>query len=395
MIYCVGDNPIELQRKEREEYIPRFLSMVFNELKHVLDHFQYRGTYAGVEELQSGNINATYRLSYTENGKPVSYVLQKINTVAFQDPVGLMKNIEAVIGHIAAAMEKKGMDPERHLLRFIPTDNGSLLYHDKNDAYWRSYVFIDNATAYDRIENPRHFYEAGRGFGEFQKYLIDFPADTLTETIPGFHNTKKRFFDFVNAVSADRAGRVAGLEAEIDFFFDRRKMMNRIVDLIGAGRLPLRVTHNDTKLNNVLLDNTTGKALCVIDLDTVMPGSPLYDYGDAIRYGANRAAEDEPDLSRISLDMELFKAFTEGFISETAGTLTDEELQFLPLGVEVLTCELAMRFLTDYLNGDEYFKIKYPDHNLVRARAQMQLLRDIEEKYEDMCRYIQALISTL
>ena len=172
-------------------------------------------------------------------------------------------------------------------------------------------------------------------------------------------------------------------------------MMNRIVDLIGAGRLPLRVTHNDTKLNNVLLDNDTGKALCVIDLDTVMPGSALYDYGDAIRYGANRAAEDEPELSRIGLDMELFKAFTDGFVSETAGTLTEEELQFLPLGVEVLTCELAMRFLTDYLNGDEYFKIKYPDHNLVRARAQMQLLRDIEEKYDDMCRYIQTLIPAL
>ncbi len=371
------------------------MTMVFNDLKHVLDHFCYRGTYVDVEELQSGNINATYRLSYTDNGKPISYVLQKINTVAFHDPVGLMHNIESVIGHISASMEKKGVDSERHLLRFIPTDTGSLLYCDKNNAYWRSYVFIDNATAYDRIEDPRHFYEAGRGFGEFQKYLIDFPADSLTETIPGFHNTKKRFFDFVNAVSADRAGRAAGLEEEIDFFFDRRKMMNRIVDLIGAGRLPLRVTHNDTKLNNVLLDNDTGKALCVIDLDTVMPGSALYDYGDAIRYGANRAAEDEPELSRIGLDMELFKAFTDGFVSETAGTLTEEELQFLPLGVEVLTCELAMRFLTDYLNGDEYFKIKYPDHNLVRARAQMQLLRDIEEKYDDMCRYIQTLIPAL
>lgn len=371
---------------------PRTHAMIYNDLKHVLRHFRYQGEYIQAVELQAGNINATYRLSYSGNGKPVDYILQRINTVAFHEPVELMKNVQLVIDHIAAAMARQKVDTDRRILEFIPTDTGSLIYQDDKGGFWRSYIFIDNATAYDRIEDPRHFYEAGRGFGEFQKYLFDFPADKLVETIPNFHNTKKRFFDFVAAVAADKAGRAAALEKEIDFFFDRRKMMSRIVDLIDAGELPLRVTHNDTKLNNVLLDTTTGKALCVIDLDTVMPGSPLYDYGDAIRYGANRAAEDESDLSRISLDMELFKAFTEGFVSETAGALTAAELQYLPLGVEVLTCELAMRFLTDYLNGDEYFKVKYPTHNLVRARAQMQLLLDIESKHDAMCAYINQLV---
>ena len=366
--------------------------MIYNDLKHVLRHFRYQGEYIQAVELQAGNINATYRLSYSGNGKPVDYILQRINTVAFHEPVELMKNVQLVIDHIAAAMARQKVDTDRRILEFIPTDTGSLIYQDDKGGFWRSYIFIDNATAYDSIEDPRHFYEAGRGFGEFQKYLFDFPADKLVETIPNFHNTKKRFFDFVAAVAADKAGRAAALEKEIDFFFDRRKMMSRIVDLIDAGELPLRVTHNDTKLNNVLLDTTTGPALCVIDLDTVMPGSPLYDYGDAIRYGANRAAEDESDLSRISLDMELFKAFTEGFVSETAGALTAAELQYLPLGVEVLTCELAMRFLTDYLNGDEYFKVKYPTHNLVRARAQMQLLLDIESKHDAMCAYINQLV---
>jgi len=366
--------------------------MVYNELKHILKHFRYQGDYVHAEELQAGNINATYRLSYTGDGKPVDYILQRINTVAFHEPVELMNNVQRVIDHIAAAMERQGMDTDRRILKFIPTDNGTLLYEDGKGGFWRSYVFVDRCTAHDSIEDPRDFYEAGRGFGEFQKYLFDFPADQLVETIPGFHNTKKRFFDFVAAVAADKAGRAAALEEEIDFFFERRKMMSRIVELIDAGELPLRVTHNDTKLNNVLLDDETGKALCVIDLDTVMPGSPLYDYGDAIRYGANQAAEDEEELEKIGLDMELFKAFTEGFVSETAGALTDTELRYLPLGVEVLTCELAMRFLTDYLNGDEYFKVKYPHHNLVRARAQMQLLRDVEAKYDEMCAYVNSLV---
>ncbi|MBP3370524.1 MAG: phosphotransferase, partial [Clostridia bacterium] len=198
---------------------------------------------------------------------------------------------------------------------------------------------------------------------------------------------------FVAAIADDKAGRVREIEAEIDFLFDRRKMMGDIVDKVDAGILPMRVTHNDTKLNNVLIDNATGKAACVIDLDTVMPGSSLYDYGDAIRFGASTAAEDEPDLDKITINMELFKLFTKGFVEEIAHALTKEEIHYLPLGAKVMTCELALRFLTDYINGDEYFRINSPDHNLVRARAQMKLLTEIEKKYDEMTAYVDSLIS--
>ncbi len=365
--------------------------MIYNNLKRILGHFRYVGRYLSAEELTSGNINATYCLRYAQaDGGVRKYILQRINTVAFRDPESVMRNIGLVSEHIAAAMTAAGIDTDRRILEFIRADNGTLLFEDENHGFWRSYIYVDHATAHDYIDDPALFYEAGRGFGEFQRYLTDFPAEKLAETIPNFHNTEKRFYDFVAAVAADRAGRAAGLEKEIDFFFDRRKMMSRIVRLMADGKLPARVTHNDTKLNNVLIDDLTGKALCVIDLDTVMPGSVLYDYGDAVRYGASTAAEDEPDVSKIDINMDLFRRFTDGFLEGTAGTLTPEEIRCLPLGIHVITCELAMRFLTDYLNGDEYFKVDYPDHNLVRAWAQMALLAQIEKRYDEMNAYVKA-----
>ncbi len=367
--------------------------MLYNDIKHIIKQFAFQGKYISAEELTSGNINSTYVLTYEQtDGSRKRYILQKINTVAFKNPHELMTNIQLVVNHITAAMARSKVDCDRKTLEFVCNKQGSYIYHDENNQYWRSYVFIDDAIAYDSIENPQHFYEAGRGFGEFQKYLFDFPAEKLTATIPDFHNTTKRFYAFVAAVAEDRAGRVAFLEKEIDFFFDRRKLMNKILALTDAGVLPERVTHNDTKLNNVLIDNATGKALCVIDLDTVMPGSILYDYGDAIRYGACTAAEDEADLTKIGVDMDLFRLFTDGFVSEIAHTITDDEIKNLPLGVLVITCELAMRFLTDYINGDEYFKVKYPEHNLVRAHAQMKLLEEFEKRYDEMQAYVCGLI---
>ncbi len=367
--------------------------MIYNEIKHILKQFAFQGKYVEAEEINSGNINVTYALTYElEDGSIKRYVLQRINTVAFKNPYELITNIQLVINHITAAMARLKIDCNRKALEFVPAKLGGYLYCDDHNHYWRSYIFIDNATAYDSIEEPCHFYEAGRGFGEFQKYLFDFPSEKLTETIPDFHNTTKRFYAFVAAVAEDRAGRVSSLEKEIDFFFDRRKMMNSIIALTERGVLPERVTHNDTKLNNVLIDNETGKALCVIDLDTVMPGSILYDYGDAIRYGASTAAEDEEDTSKIDVDMNLFRLFTDGFVSEIAHTITDDEIKNLPLGVLVITCELAMRFLTDYINGDEYFKVKYPEHNLVRAHAQMKLLEAFEAHYDEMQAYVCGLI---
>ncbi len=367
--------------------------MIYNDIKHILKKFCFRGKYVSAEEMTSGNINATYRLHYLqEDGSTLQYVLQRINTVAFKNPEELMANIQLVVNHITAARARLNKECDRRVLEFIPTQEGKYLYKDENGFYWRADIFISGATAYNSIEDPRHFYEAGRAFGKFQRYLSDFPAEKLSATIPYFHHTTKRFYAFVAAVAEDRAGRVAGLSEEIDFFFDRRKMMNSIVALLEAGVIPERVTHNDTKLNNVLIDNESGKAICVIDLDTVMPGSILYDYGDAIRYGACTTAEDEPNTEKIGVNMELFRLFTDAFVSEISHTITEEEIRNLPLGVLVMTCELAMRFLTDYINGDEYFKVQYPEHNLVRAHAQMKLLTEFEAHYEEMQAYIETLL---
>ena len=322
-------------------------------------------------------------------------MLQRINTEAFRNPEALMENIRLVTGHIRAALVAAGQDPARRVLEFLPAADGSLLHREPDGGCWRCYRFVDGVTAYDRIESPAQFCEAGRGFGAFQTMLADFPADRLTETIPFFHDTPRRYGTFRAAVAEDAAGRASSLAADIAFFDSRAARMRGIVDRLASGELPLRVTHNDTKLNNVLIDNATHRALCVIDLDTVMPGSVLYDFGDAVRYGACTAAEDEPDTARIGFDMTLFRAFAEGFLSETADRLTDAELSLLPLGVEVITCELAMRFLTDYLDGDRYFKIRYSDHNLVRARAQMKLLTEVEAHRDEMNACVAELRKTL
>ena len=365
--------------------------MLYNEIKHVLPEFQFEGKYRSVEELHSGNINRTYHLEYALDGRALHYTLQHINNYVFKDPARVMRNIERVTGHLRDRLIAEGMDPRRHVLALVPSKSGDTLYQDAEGGFWRAYHFIENATAYDQVRVPRQFFEAGRGFGMFQRRLFDFPAEELFETIPNFHHTTKRFYAFVQSVSEDRAGRVSELEDEIEFFFERRRMMGQIVKLLAEGRLPVRVTHNDTKVNNVMIDDVTGEAICVIDLDTVMPGSSLYDYGDAIRFGASAAAEDEPDPSKISLDMEKFEQFTLGFFQETKGFLTKEELLLMPLGAKVMTCELAMRFLKDYIDGDLYFKVKSPEHNLVRARAQMKLLTDIEAKYDRMTEFVEKL----
>ncbi len=362
-----------------------------NRIISVAAHFALGGVPTRVKELTAGNINVTYRLDMGEASDAPRYVLQRINTEAFKDPASLMENIGLVTAHIRAGYEAEGVDPARRVLSFVPTEGGSLLYMDDEGGAWRAYRYVDGVTAYNTIESAELFREAGRGFGDFQARLADFPADQLTETIPGFHDTAKRYGAFCAAIEADAAGRAAGIPEELAFFHERRALMSAIVDRLGTA-FPVRVTHNDTKLNNVLIDDATGKALCVIDLDTVMPGSALYDYGDAVRYGACTAAEDEPDTSKIGFDMDLFRAFTEGFVSATAGGLTPDEIRALPLGIAVITCELAMRFLTDYLNGDTYFKTAYPTHNLVRARAQMQLLRCVEAHMEEMEAFVEGLL---
>ena len=361
----------------------------------IASHFRLGGTPVGVKELTSGNINTTYRVDMGADPDAAHYVLQRINTNAFHDPVALMENIGRVTAHIRASLEAEGQSTDRRVLRFVESDNGTFLYTapvgTAGEGTWRAYRHVDHVTAYDHLDSPNLFYEAGRGFGEFQTRLADFPADELTEAIPHFHDTPYRYETFLRSVEADRAGRVAEVAEEIEFVNSRRELMSGIVDRLATGELPLRVTHNDTKVNNVLIDNRTGCAVCVIDLDTVMPGSSLYDYGDAIRFGACTAAEDEKDISKIDFDMTLFEAFTRGFV-EMAGNLTRTELLLLPLGALVMTCELVMRFLTDYLDGDVYFKTRYPGHNLVRTRAQMQLLRKMEDNYDAMCAFVASLV---
>ena len=367
--------------------------MIYNDIKLILPQFCFKGAYQSAKELHSGNINTTYHVIYEEEGVQHDYVLQRINSYVFKNPQGVMNNIARVTSHLRNSLIKNGEDPARRVLEVIPTHAGELMYVDGNGDFWRAYPFITDATAYDTVDSPELFCEIGRAFGNFQKLLCDFPADELFDSIPDFHNTYKRFFTFVNSVGKDAAGRVAKAEEEIEFMFEHRKMMSSIVKLIDAGTLPLRVTHNDTKSNNIMVDNKTGKGLCVIDLDTIMPGSVLYDYGDAIRFGASTAAEDEPDTGKIALDLDKTYAFTKGFIEETNGFLTDEELRLLPLGVKVITCELAMRFLTDYLDGDLYFKVNSPEHNIIRARAQIALLKDIERKEAQLQKMVDELIA--
>lgn len=366
--------------------------MIYNRIKHIIPEFQFSGRYLTGEELNSGNINNTYHLIYQQkDGTSSQYILQQINSYAFKDPAAVMRNIEMVSDHMKTVMEDHGISPERRMLELIRTKKGSFMLETANGGFWRAYKYIDHARAYDQVTKPEHFYETGRAFGEFQRLLTDFPAEKLSETIPNFHNTQRRFYAFVAAVAEDKAGRVKDLEDEIEFFFERRKMMSEIVKKLESGLLPVRVTHNDTKINNVMIDSETDKAICVIDLDTVMPGSALYDYGDAIRSGANTAAEDEPDTTKISLDLNLFEQFTRGFLSEVHNILTEEEIRLLPLSIKVIACELAMRFLTDYIDGDLYFKVRSPEHNLIRARAQMKLLTDVEAKFDTLNDMVQKI----
>ena len=359
-----------------------------NEIMQVASHFRLAGEVERFAELTAGLINNSYRLSCGTK----EYVLQQINTYVFKQPEQVMSNVQRVTEHLRRKLTEAGEDPARRALHLIETTDGGNMYRDEQGRCWRVYDFITDALTRDRVETAEQFRQVGAAFGEFQRMLFDFPAAELYETIPHFHDTRKRFETFRQAVATDRAGRVKDLAPEISFFLNREEMMSSIVVAIERGELPLRVTHNDTKTNNVMLDAQSGMALCVIDLDTVMPGSALYDYGDALRFGASSAAEDEPDLSKIWLDMDYFRAFTDGFVPQVRQALTVAELKLLPLGLKVITCELAMRFLTDYIDGDLYFKIRYPEHNLVRTRAQMRLLEDIEARYDELCAYTARLM---
>ncbi len=348
----------------------------------ILEKFALPGGYAVAEtkQLNAGNINRTYRVTMADGSR---YILQNINTNVFRDPDGLMNNIFGVCEHLKKKLPA-GADPLRETMTFIKTADGGHYFRDDEDRCWRMYVYID-ADSYDSPTKPGLFGKAGKAFGDFQKKLADYPADTLCETIPNFHNTPSRYRDFLNAVEhCALPERLNEAEKEISFLLERRNLASLATDRLKTGEIPLRVTHNDTKLNNILMDKQTGEGLCVIDLDTVMPGSLLYDFGDAIRFGANTAAEDEPDTSKVSLSTEKYSEFLNGFLEGIGDSITDTEKNLLPSGAALLTYEQAMRFLGDYLNGDTYFKVNYEKHNLVRAKAQIALLADIEKKLPEL-----------
>lgn len=330
------------------------------------------------ETYGNGHINDTYIVRSSPE-----YILQKINKKVFTNPPAVMENIQGVTEFLRGKIIEAGGDPERGTLNLVLTKDGKPYYHHTDDEYYRVYKFVENAISYDIVENPQMLYNAAKAFGRFQNLLAEYPAEKLHETIVDFHDTRKRYGQFKEALEKNASGRAGNAVPETKFVLDRECDAGVIVDGLKNGTIPLRVTHNDTKLNNVLLDPKTGEAVCVIDLDTVMPGSLLYDYGDALRFGGSSGAEDEPDLDKIWFDVEKFEAFTRGFIEELP-SMTEAERKLLPFSIKLMTLECGSRFLADYFNGDVYFKTKYPEHNLVRARTQFKLVAQIEEKMDEL-----------
>ena len=349
-------------------------------MQQAIHAFSLEGQPVSCEPYGMGHINRTY-LVVTD--APHRYILQRLSREAFHDIPGLMENVRAVTEYLA-----RQTDDPRAGLHLIPTKDGECFYRDADGEYWRAYDFVEDSICLQAAESAEDFYQSAVAFGSFQRMLRDFPAGTLHETIPDFHNTPDRYRKFDAVLLSDPLSRRAGVEREIDFVLARREEAATLQQLREEGVLPLRVTHNDTKLNNVMLDAKTRRALCVIDLDTVMPGLAAYDFGDSIRFGASTAAEDEQDLEKVHVDLELYGTFVSGFVPACGG-LTEAELASLPWGARLMTLECGLRFLTDYLNGDTYFSIAYPEHNLIRARNQFKLVEDMEANWTEMQRIVQ------
>lgn len=357
--------------------------MINHEIVEVCRCFNIKGEAIQHKVVTGGHINSTNLVSFSENGEIKKYLVQGINTHVFRSPDNLMDNIVSVTQYLKNKISEAGGNPDRETLTFIPAKDGRYYYY-YNGKCWRIYAYVDKAYTVNLIENSTVFENAGRSFGMFQRHLSDYPMKNLHETIKDFHNTPKRLEALRNSVEADVKGRAASVEAEIKFAFDRTEDAKYVLDLHKKGLIPLRVTHNDTKLNNILFDEDTNEGICVIDLDTIMPGLSLYDFGDSIRSGANKAAEDEADLSKVGIDLALFENYVDGFLSETAESLNDAEIENLAFGAKLMTFECGIRFLTDYLEGDVYFRTTHAEHNIVRARNQFRLVYDMEVHMDEM-----------
>lgn len=360
-----------------------------SQIEEAIDSFHIPGQLVGKSKYGNGHINDTFLLVYRDGCAAKRFILQRMNREIFKDPEGLMNNIMGVTAYLRSQILKCGGNPERETLNFLQTRSGDNFYTDSKNDLWRMCSYVEDTVCLESVSSPEDFYQSAVAFGRFQKLLSEYPARTLNETIPNFHNTVSRFADFKQAVESDVCGRAEGARAEIAFAMQREKDASVLVRMQENGELPLRVTHNDTKLNNVLLDRKTRKALCVIDLDTVMPGLAVNDFGDSIRFGASTALEDETDLSKVQLDLNLFEAYTKGFLEACGGSLTGNETAMLPTAAKMMTFECGIRFLADYLQGDTYFKISRSSHNLDRCRTQFKLVAEMEQKEKEMHRIVE------
>lgn len=350
----------------------------------LLNAFTFEGELVDIKQLHDGHINNTYVFNFNDNGKIRRYLVQILNTYVFKQPDALMENVVGVTNHLRKAVIANGGDPERECLTVYPAKDGKPYYIDSEGNFWRCYNFIFNAHSCQTVENAEVFFNAAKAFGKFQQMLADYPGETLCETIPNFHNTESRFADFKKAVADNLSGRADTVQKEIEFVYEREADCSVLVDLLKKGELPVRVTHNDTKLNNVMFDNETNEGICVVDLDTVMPGLSLYDFGDSIRFGANTSTEDDKNLANVTINLDYFRAYTLGFLTTAGESLTAKEIEYLAFSAKLMTLECGMRFLADYINGDVYFKTAYPEHNLDRCHTQLTLVADMERKMDEM-----------
>ena len=353
-------------------------------LQEVLAAYEFPATLMGAVRYGQGHINDTFCvICQPQDGDCIRFILQGISSAAFPHPEELMENFVGITSYLREKILAGGGDPMRETLCLVKTKDGSDFHTDRGGKVWRLMPFIENTDCFQSA-TPELFEASARAFGRFQRLLNGYPAETLHETIPNFHNTEDRFAKFQAAVAADKLGRAKDVQPEIQFVLERQADCSVALNALREGKLPLRVTHNDTKLNNILIDRATHKGICVIDLDTTMPGLSINDFGDSIRFGANHSAEDEKDLSRVNFDLGLYEVYARGFLEGAGGTLTESELEYLPWGARLMTLECGIRFLTDYLDGDHYFHIRYPEQNLDRCRTQFKLVQDMEREFENM-----------
>jgi hypothetical protein len=362
------------------------------ELQHISKQFQIYGEILHAETVKIGHINETYSATYDQGGMRVRYIHQKINKNVFKNPAAVMKNVMRVTTHVRHKLEAENApDLTRRSLVVIPTRDGQSHFRNGDGEYWRTFVFVEGVQTFEAVQSPKQAYEAGRAFGEFQFNLVDLPGERLQETIPDFHHTRKRFAALQEAIAKDHFNRARDAAAEINFALKREPMVDVFLNAMAKAKIPERVTHNDTKFNNVMLDARTGRAMCVVDLDTVMPGCALYDFGDMVRTTTSPTMEDERDLSKVKMQMPMFKKLAEGYLCAAGQFLTKAEKSYIAFSGKLITFEIGLRFLTDLLCGDTYFRIHRPGHNLDRCRTQFKLVESIERLEEAMQRHVDQL----